>query len=155
MNGAWDFSKAEGGIVAKLKADLQNGAERWAREIATRKEMAAITEDVQNSPAVYVVFDGFSVIDATESDATLLNRWYIVLALKNAAAQRKAAPLNQDAGPYLAAIWKSLHGYTPTACRTPLVPFTPPKPYFSDAKFAYYALAFSTQSFHCTTPHYF
>ncbi len=151
MSNAWNFMLAETGMVDRLKATLQTGPNAWARAIGTRTELAAVTEDMQVVPAVYVVYDGFAVLDANEFEATLAHRWFVVIAVASAAAQREAAPRNQEAGPFMRDVLAALHGFLPPQCRSPLVPSTPPRPYFSPAKFAYYPLAFTTESYHCKT----
>ena len=148
---AWNFMLAEAGIVNKLTADLQTGPDRWARLIGTRTELAAVTEDMQMAPAVYVVYDGFAVLEADEYQAKLLHRWFVVIAVSDATKQREAAPRNQVAGPYMRDVLASLHGYWPPECKGALIPVTPPKPYYSDAKFAYFPLAFTVESFSCST----
>lgn len=147
---AWDFTVAEAGIVAWIKAKAQTGDAAWARFVGTRKELAAVAEEMQKAPAVYVVYDGFVVASSNEYEALLAHRWFIVLALANAGSQREAEPLNDAAGPLMKQLF-DLFGYTPPGCSSPLVPVTPPRPYFSPAKFAYYPLAFTTQSHHCAS----
>ncbi len=142
---------AEQAIVAQLKATVQSGADAWARAVGTRTDAAAVTEEMQLAPAVYVVYDGFSVLSASEFDATLGHRWLVVIAVANAAAGPEAAPRNQEAGPYTRDVLAALHGFLPAECRSALVPVTPPRPFFSPAKFAYYPLAFVTESYHCKT----
>jgi len=145
---AWNFSDTEAGILAWLKHRTQQGPDAWARVIGTRKALAAVTEDMQMAPALYVVYHGFVVRDATEFNYTLLHRWVVVLAVATAASQREAEPLNDMAGPWLAQLL-GLHGQTLPGCATPLLLATPPAPYYSPAKFAYFPLAFTHESNHC------
>lgn len=149
MTTAWNWMQAEAGIVDRLKATLQAGPGAWARAIGTRTELAAVTEEMQTAPAVYVVYDGFAVLEANEFEVTLAHRWFAVIAVASAATLREAAPRNQLAGPYMRDVLDALHGFLPPECRSPLVPATPPRPYYSEAKFAYYPLAFITESYHC------
>lgn len=149
---AWNFMLAEDGIVERLKATLQAGPDAWARAIGTRTELAAVTEEMQLAPAVYVVYDGFAVLAASEFEATLSHRWFVVIAVASAAQQREASARNRLAGPYMHDVLAALHGFQAPQCRSPLVPVTPPRPYFSPAKFAYYPLAFMCESYHCNTP---
>lgn len=144
----WDFTVPEAGIVAWVKAKTQQGPGAWCRAVSTRKDLAAVAEEAQLSPAVWVVYDGFVVVSANEHVATLAHRWFVILSMSSAASQAEAAPLNDAAGPLLRQLF-GLFGYVPPGCSTPLVPATPPRPYFSPARFAYYPLAFVTQSNHC------
>lgn len=145
---AWDFTVAEAGMLAWIKARTQQGPGAWCRTVGTRKDLAAVAEESQKAPAVWVVYDGFVVVRADENIATLAHRWFVILSVSTAASQRDAEPLNDMAGPWMKQLF-GLFGFTPPGCSTPLVPATPPRPYFSPAKFAYYPLAFVTQSNHC------
>lgn len=145
----WDFTSAEDGIVARVKGLTQQGAGAWCRSVGTRKDLAAVAEEAQLAPAVWVVYDGHVVVRADEHTATLAHRWFVILTISSAASQNEAAPLNDQAGPRLKQLFEGLFGWLPPGCSTPLVPSTPPRPFFSPAKFAYYPLAFVSQSAHC------
>lgn len=144
----WDFSETEAGIVAWLKARTQSGPGAWAREIGTRKELAAVAEEMQVTPAVYVVYQGFRVVTATEDSFELAHRWFVVLAVATAASQREAAPINDLAGRYVSQLL-NLNGQVMPGAGSPLLITTPPPPYYSPARFAYFPLAFTHTSFGC------
>jgi hypothetical protein len=146
---AWNFMLAETGIVARLEQSLQHGPGAWARLIGTRPTLESVTEDMQTAPAVYVIYDGFAVLEADECSARLAHRWFAVVVVKNIEQQRGAAPRNQEAGPYLRDVLAALHGWVPPECVCPFVLTTPPRPYYSPAKFVYYPLAFVSESYHC------
>ncbi|MDR2155904.1 MAG: hypothetical protein LBE78_12925 [Burkholderiaceae bacterium] len=150
--GAWNFARAELGIVRRLEQCLQHRPGAWARVIGTRPTLESVTEEMQDAPAVYVIYDGFAVLESDEGSARLAHRWFAVVTVKNTAQQRAAAPRNQEAGPYLCDVLQALHGWTPPDCVSPFVPVTPPRPYYSPAKFVYYPLAFTTESYHCARP---
>ncbi|MCK9987646.1 MAG: hypothetical protein AzoDbin1_04118 [Azoarcus sp.] len=147
---SWNFHAAESGIVAELKAATQAGPGAWARAVETRDVLATVAEEMQTPPAIYVVYDGFVVIEADEQRALIAHRWLAVVAIGNATQGREAAPRNQESGPYVAAVIAALHGYRPPGSMTALVPATPPRPYYSEAKFAYYPVAFTTSVLHST-----
>lgn len=151
MKTTWNFLAAQVGIVDRIKAISQpEDGSGWARLVGSRKELAAVAEEMQVTPAVYVVYDGFAVLPSTdEYSLALSHRWLVVLAIGNAASQREAEVLDQEAGPLIGALIQSLHGYTPPQCTSPLVSSTPPRPYYSPAKFAYYPLLFTNGSVHC------
>ncbi|WP_175716544.1 phage tail terminator protein [Burkholderia anthina] len=147
----WNFLIAEAGIVDRAKEISQTPGSAWARVVGTRKDLATVTEDMQTVPAIFVVYDGFAVKPETdESTLVLSHRWLVVLAMGNAGSQREAEVLNQQAGPYIGQLLWGLHGYTPAGCREPLMANTPPRPYYSPARFAYYPLLFATSSAHCS-----
>lgn len=146
----WNFHAAEAGIVERIKAATQVGAGAWARAVETRDKLATVAEEMQTVPAVYVVYDGYVVLDANDQQALLAHRWLVIVAIGNATQGREAAPRNQEAGPYVAAVFAALQGYRPPGSTGPLVPATPPRPYYSEAKFAYYPVAFTTTVMHST-----
>lgn len=147
---SWNFHEAETGIVARLKATTQAGPGAWARAVETRDVLATVAEEMQTTPAIYVVYDGFGVLEADEQRALIAHRWLAVVAIGNATQGREAAPRNQESGPYVAAVVAALHGYRPPGSTTGLVPATPPRPYYSEAKFAYFPVAFTTTVLHST-----
>lgn len=149
MSGAWDFSVAEDGILARLKQATQEGDGRWAREVSTRADLAGVAEEKQNAPSIYTVYDGFAVRAADEHTCTLLHRFLAVVVIKAPGAQRDPGPIHDSAGPKLQSVLAALHGFKPPGCTSRLVPITPPRPYYSDAGFAYFPLAFSVESNHC------
>jgi len=151
MSG-WNFTVAEVGIVNRLKERVGSGPLAWARLVGTRADLAAVAEAMQMAPAVYVTYNGFAVASADEYACSLLHRWFATVAVSNVVDARESGPRNQEAGPYMASVLDALHGFTPPDCNTPLVPITPPRPYYGSAKFAYFPLAFTTTSYHCATP---
>lgn len=144
----WNFHAAEAGIVEQLKACCQAGPGAWARAVETRDVLATVAEEMQVVPAVYVVYDGYAVLDADEQRALLAHRWIAVVAVSDASQGREAGPRNQAAGPYVADVLAALHGYLPPGCTGALVPAPPPRPYYSEARFAYYPVAFSAEVYH-------
>ena len=147
--GPFNLLAAETGIVARLVAATQEGAEPWARKVGTKDYLASVVEEKQVVPAVYVVYGGLVVFDADEQRASLGHKWLVVLAVGTAADMREAAPRNQEAGPLLGQLLVALQGYQPPGSTHGLVPVTPPGPYYSEAgKFAYYPLAFLSRAMH-------
>ena len=147
-----NFLAAQPGIVQRIKDVAQAPGTAWARLVGTRKDLAAVAEEMQVTPAVYVVYDGFAVLpESDEFTLALSHRWLVVLAVGHAASQTEALQLDQTAGPLIASLLVALHGHRPAGAAQPLVASTPPRPYYSDARFAYYPLLFTTSSVHC--PH--
>lgn len=140
---------AETAIVARLVAATQQGPTPWARKVGTRDYLATVSEEMQQAPAVYVVYDGLVVFDADEQRVSLGHRWLVVVAVETAAAPREAAPRNQLGGSYMAAVLVALHGLLPPGCTHGLVPVQPPRAYYSEGgRFAYFPLAFVARAMH-------
>lgn len=146
--GGWNFHAAEAGIVQRLTDACQTGPNAWARAIGTRATLANVAEEMQTTPAIYVVYDGYVVLDADQARALLAHRWLAIVAIGNATQGREAAPRNQDAGPLVADVLAALHGYVPPGSSGAMVPATPPRPYFSESRFAYYPVAFTADVIH-------
>ncbi|WP_295377173.1 hypothetical protein [uncultured Pseudacidovorax sp.] len=146
MSG-WDYSDTEAAMVAWVQARTQVGPDAWCRKVGTRMEIGSVAEEMQVTPAVYVVY-GNPVVKAADDDSYALHhRWFLVLALATPAAQRDASAMARLAGPKLAQL-ANLHGKTLTGCRSPLRLATPAPPLHMP-KFSYYALAFTCESNHC------
>ena len=47
-------------------------------------------------------------------------------------------------------VFAALHGFMPPGSAGAMVPATPPRPYYSEARFAYYPVAFTTEARHAT-----
>lgn len=152
MAAEWNWMQAETALVERIKALTQQGDEPWARAVLTRTDLAAVAEEQQFSPSVYVVYGGYAVKAANDFDAVLVHRWLVVLAESSAADQRSANARNQSAGPHLDVLMRGLHGMRLPGARAALVPATPPQPYYSPAKFAYYPLSFTCETYHCVDP---
>lgn len=143
--------EAEKSIVQRLKQTVAEGPNAWAREVGTRDVLASVTEEMQNCPAVYVVYGGPIVFDADDKRASIGHRFFVIVAVKNAAQGREAAPRNQDAGPLVGSVLSALHGFVCKGATHGLIPATPPAPHYSEGgTFAYYPLAFVARAYHST-----
>jgi hypothetical protein len=150
MADNWNWLAAETGIIDRLKSCLQSGDAAWAREVATREVLASVAEEMQNCPAVYLVYDGHAILDANEQQALIALRFLAVLAIADATQGSGATPRNQGAGALLPDVFTALHGFRPPECITGLVPVTPPRPYYAPARFAYFPTAWETKIIHST-----
>ncbi|NMG48948.1 hypothetical protein GO613_12640 [Azoarcus communis] len=150
MPGEWNFHQAEASIVAQLRACCQTGDGAWARDIGTRAALADTAEEMQSCPAIYVVYDGYGVLDADPQRAILAHRWLAVVAVANAVQGRESAHRTQEAGPFVGDVFRALHGFMPVGSVEAMVPATPPRPFYSPARFAYFPVAFTTIAHHNT-----
>jgi hypothetical protein len=146
----WNWLAAETGILDRLKGRLQAGGAAWAREVAGRETLASVAEEMQNCPAVYVIYDGYAILDANEQQAHIALRFLAVLAIADATQGKGVTPRNQSASLFIGDIFSALHGYRPPECITGLVPVTPPRPYYAPARFAYFPSAWETRLIHST-----
>lgn len=150
MTGTWNFHAAEASIVEQLRQCCQTGAGAWARDIGTRATLSDTAEEMQHCPAIYVVYDGYVVLDADPQRAAIQHRWLAIVAVSNAAQGRESAHRTQEAGPFVGDVFRALHGFMPVGSVEAMVPATPPRPFYSEAKFAYFPVAFATIAHHNT-----
>ncbi len=145
----WNFIAGEVDIVSRIKEASQSAPDAWARIVGTRDDMESVKEDQQLTPGVYVIYAGFAVKDASTTQAIIEHRWRVVLAVAVSTPGREASPRNQVAGKFLPALLQALHGFTPAGSTTGLVPVTPPVPW-TNGKFSYYPLAFTSETVYST-----
>ena len=146
----WNFTEGVQDIVRRIQSVAQAQGSAWARIVATRDDITDITEEQQVTPGVYVIYRGFAVVGkATTLQATLEHRFAIVLAVSVANPGKDVTARTQEAGRYLPSLLKTLHGYIPAGCTTPLVPVTPPAPW-GKGKFSYYPLVFASEAIYTT-----
>lgn len=113
-----------------------------ALKVLTAAALSGVTENAQPTPAVHVVYDGFSVREE-KGLVEIVERWITVVAVRNVRSPRGGEDARQDAGPILDAVFAALLGYQPAGVK-PLLPANPPRPYFN-AGFAYFPLAWSAR----------
>ena len=95
-----DFSQLEDRIVALLKAAVAGMTP--AVHVLTAAELEGVRENAQLTPALHVISDGFRPTESGHKVARLTHTWYVVAAVRNAAAQRSGAAARRQAGPLLA-----------------------------------------------------
>ncbi|MCL2524574.1 MAG: hypothetical protein FWF20_11780 [Betaproteobacteria bacterium] len=145
----WDWLAAELAIVERLKTNLQSGPDAWAKQIGTRADLTVVAEEMQHAPAVWVVYDGHDIREADEQRAAVRLRFLVILAVSSA-IQGRDETRNQEASRYLPQIFTALHGWRPPQCVRGLTPVSPPRPYYSQARFAYFPTAWETSVIHST-----
>lgn len=144
----FNFMAIEQSIVKRLEYVTQNdnaGLRAWCRKVGTAQYLAMLqNEGKQVTPALYVLYQGKTVLESVGTRNSSNYRWAVVLAVQNAADQKKTDNLNQMAGLYLAQVQAALLGFTPEGAINPLKEVTPPPPYYSSG-FAFFPLFFETQ----------
>lgn len=147
MTQPWNFLEAEKSICERLAfacTQEQNGIPAWCKKVVTRQVVAQMQEEKQVVPALYVIYAGEVVQDTSRTQTLEAHRFYVVLAVKNAADQRTAGLLNTEAGIYLPRVKSALKDFTPQGTTGALKQVTPPAPYYSSG-FAYFPLMFEAQ----------
>jgi hypothetical protein len=147
MSELFNFMKIESSIVERLEFVTQHdiaGIPAWCRKVGTTQYLAMVQESKQVTPAIYVVYQGKTLLSAQGTKTREAHRWAVVLTIKNAADQTTTAALNSVAGLYLAQIQASLLGFTPEGAMEALTEVSPPPPYYSSG-FAYFPLMFEAR----------
>ena len=116
-----------------------------AVHVLTAAELADVKEAGQHTPAVHVVYAGYSVAEAMGVQWRLLHRWYVVAAVRNVSKARSGQAALLDAGALGAHVTGALAGASlPGATRT-LELITPPPAKYS-AGFQYIPSAFQVET---------
>ena len=102
--------------------------------VAGAGELAKLNESAAQSPAVYVVYDGERLGEASHDGARqiVFQRWLVVLFARHA-AQDGGAALRALAGERLAEIVAALAGYRPDPIHPPLQRVNAPRPGYTPA----------------------
>jgi hypothetical protein len=146
-----NFFAAQQAIVDRITARVPS-----FRIVSPRADLEQIEEAEQTTPAAYVVYAGYAVIEATSdgSMVTIEQRWTVVTACRNAATQRTGQAVREEAGPFMMDVLNALSGWQITPEHTPLLLTDAPQggePGYSKV-FGYYPLQFKTQFTLTITP---
>lgn len=144
MSELFNFMRIEDALVKRLEFVTQNehaGIGAWCKKVATAQYLSFVQEAKQITPAVYVVYQGKTILATQGSNTKESHRWAVVLAVKNAADQTTNSLLNGMAGLYLTQIQAALQGFIPEGAIDVLKEITPPSPYYGSG-FAYFPLMF-------------
>lgn len=143
---AMNFSLVEAAILARLTDKLMN-TDACVRAVLTAPELAAVAEERQAAPAVYLVYRGFQVEGGGAPDyrVTLVHRWIVTVAVTSVARMRESASRHSEAAEIIPRAFDSLYGWKPLPGWKAMKPFSPPEPVYSPG-FAYFPLGFQTSA---------
>ena len=132
------FLVTEQAIASHLEQALPAGV-----RVFKAAELSGISDKAQFTPAVHVIFGGYSPTQETAAGAIqeVETRWYIVVAVRHA---RGNAATHEDADPLLDTVFHTLGGWRPSRGMTPLKLADGPRPLY-ESGFAYYPLVFTTR----------
>jgi hypothetical protein len=137
-----DYFASEFGIVNRLLVEVPevNG------HVFTPNDISQVTSEQQITPAIHVIYGG-SILGKCSSDGqsqVFEQIWIIVLAVKNAQAQKTGEKLRAEAGPIICKILRALQGFVPADGFESLHRFEASEPIYL-AGFACYPLGFTTK----------
>lgn len=115
-----DFLAPEADIVARVKEALADV--RPQVHVLTARELAALKEESQPTPAVHVIWNGFQVAESREDGAMsrLAHTWLVVAAVRNVRTIRTGEAARTEAGELLARAGAALMGFRPRNVHGPL-----------------------------------
>lgn len=143
----WEATEAA--IVARLKSKL--GAA--VKSVYTAAEFADVEEASQFTPAVGVVYGGYSPTQqqAMGKVQEIEQTWLCIVAVRSAFKTRTRAGAREDSSPIVRGVLEALIGWRPADADGPIDGETPlrltdaPEARFSDAGVAYYPIAFTNR----------
>lgn len=98
-----------------------------AVHVLTASELADVKESAQRTPAVHVIYGGYTVAEDQKTAWLLEHTWYTVVVVRSAATQRTGAAARAEAGPLVARVIDALAGASVPGASSTLTLITPPK----------------------------
>ena len=138
-----NFLAVEPHLVALLQAAVAGLSP--AVHVLTAAELSDVKESTQRTPAVHLIYGGYSVVEDQRIAWRLEHTWYVVVAVRNVATPRTGAAARSDAGLLLTRVINALAGASVPGAVSTLALMTPPGAGYS-AGFHYIPTAFSLQS---------
>jgi hypothetical protein len=120
-----NFMALELHLVALVKAAVAGISP--AVHVLTAAELEDVKESAQKTPAVHVIYGGYTVAEDLRTAWRLEHTWYAVVAVRSAATQRTGAAARADAGPLVVRVIDALAGANVPGATEPLKLTTPPK----------------------------
>lgn len=138
-----DYLAAEALIIARLEDRLAADGVK----VLAAADLAGVEERKQIVPAVHVLYDGDRLGQSVSRGIQhqVYQRWFAVVAVRNARGQATGAAARSAAGPLITKTIQALAGWAPSSDHQPLVRVSAPRPRFSPGGFAYFPLAFETR----------
>lgn len=137
-----DYFVAEKPIVDRLKVEVPEVNGR----VFTLSNIEQVTEEQQTTPALHVLHGG-DIIGKSSSDGqaqTFDQIWIVVVAVKNAKAQKSGELLREIAGPIIFKLLRALQGFQPDISCAPLHRMESAEPEYKSG-FAFFPYAFTTK----------
>lgn len=138
-----NFMALEPHLVALVQAAVEGLSP--AVHVLTAAEIADVKESAQRTPAVHVIYGGYTVAEDLRTAWRLEHTWYAVVVVRSAATQRTGAAARAEAGPLVARVINALAGASVPGSAGPLTLTTPPKAGYP-AGFQYIPSAFTVET---------
>lgn len=140
-----DYLAAEAAIIGRLKEQVAGFA-----GVLGAGDLGAVEEKSQQTPAAHVLYDGDVVAGGGDGRGgnnaaqMVMQRWMVVVAVRNARDPLGGTGARADAGPLITGVIRALSGWAPTEFHRPLRRVQAPRPGYNKG-FAYFPLVFEGQ----------
>lgn len=105
---SYDFFGVQTLLINRLKATIANVSDDYIVSGLNQEDMLLIEK---STPAIYVLFDSYSVLNQSERESQVTQRWLVVTLLSS----DRDADAKTAAGPILGNILESLLGWQPSS----------------------------------------
>jgi hypothetical protein len=129
-------------LEPRLVERIRQSVDVTGLKILNGAELAGVKEASQPTPAIHVIYDGFTARE-DKGLVEIVERWITVVAVRNVRSARSGEDARQSAGPIMDALFHALLGWQTDGIK-PLLPANPPRPGFA-AGFGYFPLAWSAR----------
>lgn len=136
-----DFLAAEPLIIQRLKDKVQ-----CALRVDGAPELAAVQEESQVTPAIYVIYYGYlpGRENGQQGVREIELRWIVVVCVRNLRDVKTGGGVREDAGPLIYDTMTALMGWRPDNHHTPLELEASPPPRIKPG-FGYFPMVFKTK----------
>lgn len=138
-----NFMGLEPHLVALVQAAVAGMSP--AVHVLTAADLSDVKESAQRTPAVHLIYGGYSVAEDLRTAWRLEHTWYAVVAVRSVATPRTGAAARSDAGPLVTRIINALAGASVPGASSSLALTTPPKAGYSGG-FQYIPTAFTVET---------
>lgn len=121
-----NFLALEPLLVAAVKAAVAGISP--AVHVLTAADLSGVKQSAQRTPAVHIIYGGYSVAEDLLTAWRLAHTWYAVVVVSNVADQRSGAAARAAAGPLMAQVVGALAGASLPGLTRALELATPPRP---------------------------
>ena len=138
-----DFMALEPHIVELVQKAVEGMVP--AVHVLTAADLADVKEGAQKTPAIHVIYGGYSVSQDLGVTWSLLHKWYVVAAVRNVANQSSGKAARSEAGKLGARVTAALAGSPLPGASQTMRLITPPAARYA-AGYQYLPSAFEVET---------
>lgn len=140
-----EFLAPEAALITRLEEKLTAASN--AARVFTAAQMATIEERAQITPALYIVFEGYTPTQDVNGGRVqqIEQSWTITVAVRNASGQGTGSGVRAAAVPLIELVLAALCGWKPDPAFSGMALADGPGPLFSEG-YGYFPLRFTTRT---------